>query len=303
MTKLKFLFHGFDGMDYNSLNARLDDLPHFHRMVKQYHSMKLTSVYKSTAPSWQGMYTGKSPDQYWKSPPKIWEVMALNNYKVGVMNMPATFPPSRIAKGFMISGFPVVLGKPITFPKRIATKKFNENYCADIIFKVMPSDYAYDGAGGWRSTIQNAGIEAIMKTLEQIESYRTELAIELVNKYKVDILFYQQTFIDHLIHVWGMDKQLLPPIYALADKHFSKLYNKLKPKKFMVVSDHGMADNARHSESAVYLSNIDPFANISKDNGVINEVDIFGIMVGHFGLEIPSNFKASKESGEQFQMW
>jgi predicted AlkP superfamily phosphohydrolase/phosphomutase len=102
-------------------------LPHFRQLMRLGMWGRLRStVPPSSAPAWSSLATGKNPGKHGiftfvlrksdgytiqsvsgghrKATP-LWRILDRQGFRVGVVNMPMTYPPNRLEHGFMISGF------------------------------------------------------------------------------------------------------------------------------------------------------------------------------------------------------
>jgi len=118
-------------------------LPTFSKLIKNGASGKLRStIPPTTAPAWLSFVTGKNPgklgifDFVEREPntyrtklvnfqsthcKSIWEILSDKGKKVGVFNVPTTFPPKKV-NGFIVSGWPIPQGAVFTYPGDLQQK-------------------------------------------------------------------------------------------------------------------------------------------------------------------------------------
>jgi predicted AlkP superfamily phosphohydrolase/phosphomutase len=142
----RVLIIGLDGAEWNVLEPWLADgtLPHLSSLRQRGVSGNLvSSVPPLSAPAWSNLMTGKRPGKHGvfhfvnvfdesqeaepqvvnarsiKSP-TIWDVLAHCDRKVGVINVPMTYPP-RPVNGFLITGLLTPRNAPVfTYPEELA---------------------------------------------------------------------------------------------------------------------------------------------------------------------------------------
>jgi predicted AlkP superfamily phosphohydrolase/phosphomutase len=140
MRKNKALIIGLDSADPGLIETWIDQLPNFKKLfVEGCHGKLSSTIPPVTCPAWISFATGKNPGTLgaydwqdfqpphepglpnWKVPGhlKIWQMLGNAEYKVGVVNVPLTYPPEAV-NGFMIGGFPVPPGaKDYAYPPQL----------------------------------------------------------------------------------------------------------------------------------------------------------------------------------------
>ncbi len=123
----RLLIIGWDGADWRILRPMMADgyLPNLTELTKRSAVGELLSTQPAvTGPAWSSFMTGKSPARHgllsWQRPlneslerpwvnaselqgPTIWELLSRAGLRLGVLNVPLTFPPPRI-RGELIAG-------------------------------------------------------------------------------------------------------------------------------------------------------------------------------------------------------
>ena len=134
----KVILIGLDGATFRILRPLIDAgvMPNVARFIEGGASGPLMSTHPPvTCPAWPTMYTGVNPakhgvfsftcrDKNGGSPhtaslvdvkaPAVWELLGAAGHRVGVMNVPITFPAQPV-NGFMLSGFPAPGSSPGTW--------------------------------------------------------------------------------------------------------------------------------------------------------------------------------------------
>lgn len=142
---MKVLVIGLDGATPNFLMrwAREGKLPTFARIIENGVSGKLRSTIPPvTCPAWLSFMTGKNPGKlgvfdfidrkagtykvevvdFQKISSKyVWDVLSEKGKKVGVFNVPTTFPPKEV-NGFIVAGWPVPQSAIYTYPNGLQSE-------------------------------------------------------------------------------------------------------------------------------------------------------------------------------------
>src|SRR6266567_2926023 len=132
---------GLDSASPQLIDKWIDRLPNLKRLSEQgVHGVLESIVPPSSVPAWQCFATGKNPAKignlgfiyigrnlqimHGKTTPDmgcIWDVCSQAGLRVGVFNVPGTYPPYPV-NGFMVSGFPVQPGKAWSYPANLMKK-------------------------------------------------------------------------------------------------------------------------------------------------------------------------------------
>ena len=145
MKSKKVLVIGLDGATPGLLFrwAKEGKLPFFAEIMKNGVSGKLRStIPPASCPAWLSFMTGKNPgklgifgfidqkmgtydmeveDFQSVSSESVWEILGKKGKKVGVFNVPTTFPPKEV-NGFIVAGWPIPRASTYTFPKDLQSK-------------------------------------------------------------------------------------------------------------------------------------------------------------------------------------
>lgn len=241
-------------------------LPGFNRLIGEGTSGDLlSSIPPVTAPAWTSFMTGKNPGKhnlfdfvehmngsyeisYTNSSSRcsdtIWRILSDSGKKVGVINIPMTFPPEDI-NGFFISGLDTPdENSDFVYPREIR-KKLEEIF-GKIMLDIrhlshMDSDRVRD---------------KVIEELEALEEQRKNISLYLLKNYDVDvfmIVFNATDQVQH--HFWHyMDKshplhdpeghrkygEAIYKIYKKIDKNMLDIFEALgNDVVYIVMSDHG----------------------------------------------------------------
>jgi len=150
------------GVDCASMELLLrwkNDLPNLGEMMRNGVYGRLEStIPPATSPAWNCIFTGKNPgkigiyDLYmfpfyrgkdvmvtnytYQDSPSLWDILGAHGKRVGIMNVPTTFPPKKV-NGFMVSGgllLPLFSDAQYTYPPEL--KAEIETICPG--FEVLP---------------------------------------------------------------------------------------------------------------------------------------------------------------------
>ena len=241
MRKSKVLVVGIDGATWSLIKPWADEgkLPTFRRLLKNGAWGELrSSIPYMTYPAWKCYSTGKNPGKlgvYWFlsldfknrrivthsslsfKADEFWDYLGRRGFKVGIINMPTTYPPKRI-NGFMISGFGASNEDIYTTPsslKKELEEKFN--------YQVNPSRW-----------IKYHSTEAL-EDLEELILSRFRVAQRFISK--VDFLHLTIFFVDNIQHYFWNDKKILLRFYQKIDKNLGRLVQ--SADIVFLMSDHG----------------------------------------------------------------
>lgn len=269
----KVLVIGLDGATFRVLRplAERGLLPNLARLMAEGTSGTLLSTIPPvTAPAWSSFMTGVNPGAHglfnWQKPwrkgegrqwvtgrdiraPKIWQLLGSQGKRVGIINLPLTYPPEPV-NGFMISGLltPKKQGK-FTYPPDLQTKveKISEGYILDV--DIMEGD---------RHLTTLSGMNRLLDELDQATQKRTQVALALAEEYQPDVLILVYEAPDRIQHgLWRYSAESHPSAasgeeqakYQRVAETFRRLDESLgqllswadDETAVFVVSDHGFA--------------------------------------------------------------
>jgi len=244
MARRKILVLGIDGGTLPLIEEWIDEgeLPTFSKVIKGGASGLLeSSLPYTTFPAWKCYSTGRNPGKlgvYWflefdrdmrdikvnsslsfKSD-EYWDILGYRGFKVGIINMPTTYPPKRV-NGFMISGFGASNSSYYTYPKSLKyeiEEKFD--------YKVNPYKW-----------ITSHGRDALNEYERLIKS-RFEV-LKHYHKY-MDLLHLTIYLTDNIQHFYWSDRDTLLRFYKLLDYEIGEILDMFDI--VFIMSDHGFTD-------------------------------------------------------------
>jgi predicted AlkP superfamily phosphohydrolase/phosphomutase len=272
---MKTLIIGIDGATFNILLPMIKkgQLPNISKMLNNGVYGDLRSIFPPiTFPAWTSMKTGKNPakhgvfdflrgipytsennceisiaDQKEKS---FWKILSENNYKVGVINVPATYPPEKV-NGVFISGFGTpTLNSEFTYPSQI--KKEIIKNCK----------FEFDIIEQRKNGKEKQFIKKITKTTKKI----TKTILYILEKNNFDFLMINYMAVDQTQHFfYGYRDEnhplydekkshygsVIDDIYKLIDEQIGIILSKIsEDTNIFLVSDHGFGPYLK----SVYLN-------------------------------------------------
>lgn len=241
---MKGLVIGLDGAEWRLIKPWIDEgrLPTFKRLVEGGSWGELiSSLPPVTFPAWKCYSTGKNPGKlgvfWWADVDfeggklilhdstsfksyEFWDYMGSENIKVGIINMPSTYPPKRV-NGFMIAGFPATDRSEYTYPpelKEKLKKRFE--------YRINPKHHIH--------VYRKEALDEISELIEK----RFEVAREYINK--VDFLHLTIFYLDDVQHFFWKRKELILEFYQTIDSRISELIDLMGPEVYLfIMSDHG----------------------------------------------------------------
>lgn len=181
----------------------------------------------------------------------IWELAEKKNLKVGIMNVPTTYPAPKV-NGFFVSG----AGGGLYSVKGIPREMCDSEKTLDILKK---KEYIID------LRFKPSGIEDIdilFKKLEEMLLKRTESFIDLSKKENPElaflvfrapsVIFYlAMSEIEYKYNkIWN---NKMEHFFELFDDNLKKIFNELNPENFIITADHGMVSQKYHANYNVFL--------------------------------------------------
>ena len=256
---MKLLIIGIDGATFDLVKpwAEAGYLPNLARLMDNGVYANLASTLPPvTSPAWPTFMTGCNPGKHgvfdFIQPsganysmvnstlirqPTIWQRLSEAGYRVGVLNVPITYPPQPL-NGFLVSGIPSPLSGEIC-------------YTADLISRYQKEFGEYRTA----PNIQyKSGTEAeYIKDIYDLIRAQGDWALGLMSKEPWDVLMVHFIALDIMKHaLWRfMDKNhprhestpfehAIRDGYKLVDQYIGRMLARLPEKAVvLVMSDHG----------------------------------------------------------------
>ena len=268
MKKKKLIVIGIDSATFDIIGpmTRAGKLPNLSRLMSDgAHGPLKSTVPPVTPPAWVSLMTGKNPGKHgvfdFYVPPSygyerptlnarhikaktIWRILSDMGLKVGVINLPMTYPPEEV-NGFMIPWFQSYAHDrgDFTYPpdimlelqKRFANCRLN---CSDL------------------ESLYTTNLDRFLEGWREVFRIKEELMLYFMENKEWDVfmpVFYSIDTMQH--HFWKFyDKDhpmydaalakkyggVIPEFYERIDSAIGKILNKLdEDTPVIVVSDHG----------------------------------------------------------------
>jgi predicted AlkP superfamily phosphohydrolase/phosphomutase len=253
----KVVIIGLDGAPFGVIQrlAEEDILPNIKKLIEEGAFGPLMSSYLPETPiAWTSIVTGKNAGKHgvydWgeraegsydigvslshscKEPP-LWEIIGEEGKKVGIFNVPLTYPPKPL-NGFLVSGFDTPSTKVcFTYPDSLSDE-----------IRSQIKDYVLAEREAYTRGKERSYVDDILYVLEKKEA----AALYLIDRYDVDFSLYVFMEIDHLHHkLWRLleegseeGRRLFQEVYQKMDETVGKIVNRFDEETtFILVSDHG----------------------------------------------------------------
>lgn len=214
---------GLDGADWNLITPWIErgDLPNLKAFLEKAAVGDLTTVYPILSPvCWTSAVTGVNPGKhgifdFQKEDPDggdplietatnrraqpIWVLLSEAGYRVGVMNVPMTYPPDPV-RGKMISGFPFPSGDVnFTYPPELQEKL---------------GDYPLDYLG---MGMQHRTPDQMYADFLKGQEARAEVAVDWLKSGRYDFLWLVFTGTDKVQHFFWKDMDPNHPRHTAVD--------------------------------------------------------------------------------------
>ncbi|MCI4624464.1 MAG: alkaline phosphatase family protein [Candidatus Magnetoovum sp. WYHC-5] len=260
---------GIDSATFDVINPLMarGELPNLLKLVQNGCSGALHSTFPPvTPPAWVSFMTGKNPGKHgvfdFYAPPMygydrpvlnanyikaktLWAILSEQGKKVGVINVPITYPPERV-NGFIVPG--IQYGIDI---------KDNFTYPSNLIDKIFAKFGTYDVAYGNLMGVYSHELDNYIKQWEILHNIREKVILSLMDEYEWDFfmaVFYSIDAIQHRFwkyydenhpHYDALNAKkyanVIPTFYKKIDTSIGRILDKLDSSTVvMVVSDHGM---------------------------------------------------------------
>jgi predicted AlkP superfamily phosphohydrolase/phosphomutase len=256
---MKLLIIGFDGATFDLIKPWVEEghLPNLASIMESgVYGDLLSTLPPVTSPAWPTFMTGCNPGKHgvfdFIQPhgdnftlvnatrirqPTIWQRLSDAGYRVGVMNVPVTYPPAKI-NGFIIGGLLSPKTGQISEPANL----FDDHKPAYGPYRVAPN------------VQYKPGIEAeFVEDLYDLIHTRGQWALRLMDTNPVDVLMVHFIAMDVMKHaLWrfmdhdhprfeqGPYEHAIRDGYRLVDDYIGRIMAKLPPEATtLVMSDHG----------------------------------------------------------------
>jgi predicted AlkP superfamily phosphohydrolase/phosphomutase len=265
----KVLVIGLDGASFNVLRPMIGKgiLPNLAELIQGGVSGELESTLPpTTAPAWGSFMTGKNPGKHglfdWRKPfdkslqrvtinathirsKKLWNIIGACGKKVGVVNVPLTYPPEEV-KGYLVSGMLTPsLDSDFTYPSDLKQqlREAVGEYVIDVDVTLIRA---------------KRDIEGFLREFQKATLKREEVVNYLFSKQRFDffmVVFIMPDRIQHLLWDYVSDRPLTIGIdraefqkrhdkvwecYRMLDEVIGRLLEKVdRDTTVFILSDHG----------------------------------------------------------------
>lgn len=256
---MKLLIIGFDGATFDLIHPWVEEgyLPNLGALMQGgVHGDLLSTLPPVTSPAWPTFMTGCNPGKHgvfdFIEPhgdnftlvnatrirqPTIWQRLSDAGYRVGVMNVPVTYPPAKI-NGFIIGGLLSPKTGQVSEPEDLLRRY--ESECGP--YRVAPN------------VQYKPGIESeFINDLYDLIHTRGKWALKLMEEERSDVLMVHFIAMDVMKHaLWrfmdrnhprfepGPYEHAIRDGYRLVDEYIGRLMEKLPgDATTLVMSDHG----------------------------------------------------------------
>jgi len=246
----RVLIVGLDGGTFKKLRPWLlgKDLPLLSKLYAEGCHAQLRTFFPTLSPlEWACFYTGKAPGKLglfalshvedlresqksWRvidstaiEAKSLWRILGDEGIRVGVVNIPATYPPEKI-NGFLISGYLTPnSAKDFFYPESLAHDL--EGYRIESEFEYMPD--------------KNIETGRLLADLQAVAEQRNKAIVSILQHEQISFLALNVKEVDTLQHVFWEDDLTLLKFMKLVDQLLSDLVAKFRPTHVFVMSDHG----------------------------------------------------------------
>jgi predicted AlkP superfamily phosphohydrolase/phosphomutase len=273
-TQMKVLVFGMDGATWDILRPLVESgrTPTLARMVREGATGPLASTIHPHSPTaWSSFLTGANPGRHGifdftrrkpgsydievvstrtRGGKAIWQILSEKGIRCGVLNVPMTYPPEKVA-GYFVSG--VFTSEPFgsfTYPRTIL----------DELKEVLGHAYLVDAhrrefeKGGFDP--DPAELRAFLTEINEVEKDRTDASLYLIRKYDPQFVVHVATSTDRAQHTYwqfidparpAYDPQhefrdAIASTYVAADAELKRLWEAMgEDTTVIVMSDHGGA--------------------------------------------------------------
>ncbi len=253
----KVVVIGLDGAPFSLVHQWAEEgiLPNLQQLIRKGAFGPLLSSYLPETPiAWNSIVTGKNAGKHgvydWGErtkgsydirvtvshscqEPTVWDLIGEEGKKVGVFNVPLTYPPKPV-NGFLVSGFDTPSTKVcFTYPESLSDE-----------IRSQIQNYVLLNQEPYTRGTEKKYVDGLLDSLEKKEA----AALYLMDRYDLDFSIYVFMELDHLHHkLWRLVEERSPEglelfqkVYRRMDETVGKIVHRCKEETtVVVVSDHG----------------------------------------------------------------
>ena len=256
---MKLLIVGIDGATFDLVRpwAQEGHLPNLARLMADGVSADLASTLPPvTSPAWPTFMTGCNPGKHgvfdFIQPtgadvslvnstkirqPTIWHRLSAAGFKVGVLNVPVTYPPQEI-NGFMITGILSPKSAQICYPEDLIAR-----------YRNRLGDYRVAPEVQFKHGIEDAYVEDIYDLIRVHGDWALALMenepwdVLMVHFIALDIMMHamwRHMDVNHPHHEPGPHKHAIREGFRLVDEYVGRMLKRVpQDTSVVVMSDHG----------------------------------------------------------------
>lgn len=256
--KMEVLVIGLDGAPYHLLEKVSKRMPTLANLMNNGSYGILTSTIPALSLlAWPVFYTGKNPGKIGvyvtrlvresveevKLPtshdvkaPAIWEILSNHKKKVGVVNIPVTYPPKPV-NGFLITGF---LTPPssddFVYPAELKTDLGEYTIDLDVLTedKKLPE--------------RDVDKSVLLQKQYDITEKRAATCLRLIRNHQPDFFIVNFKGLDNMQHLFWHKQDVIVEFYERLETLLKQFIDTIKPKNTVIMSDHGF-----HARSTKYF--------------------------------------------------
>lgn len=270
---MKLLIIGIDGATFDLILPWVDagQLPNLGRLIGNgIHGQLASTLPPVTSPAWPTFMTGCNPGKHGVfdfiqptgsdfslvnaskiQQPTIWQRLSAAGYRVGVLNVPVTYPPQPL-NGFMISGILSPKGGQICYPADLISR-----------YKDQLGDYRIAPNIQFKPGIEDEYIEDIRGLIHA----HGQWALRLMEDEPWDVMMIHFIALDIMMHaLWrfmdhthpryqpGPYEHAIRDAYQLVDEYIGRMLDLIPDDvTVMVMSDHGFGPLRNIVNLNIYL--------------------------------------------------
>jgi len=261
---MKVLVIGLDGAPYHLLAKVREKMPTLANLMDNGSYGILTSTIPALSLlAWPVFYTGKNPGKIGvyvtrlvrdsveevKLPtshdvkaPAIWEILSDRKKKVGVVNIPVTYPPKPV-NGFLISGF---LTPPssddFVYPPELKSDLHEYTIDLDVLTedKKLPE--------------RDVDKSLLLQKQYDITQKRAATCLRLIRDHRPDFFIVNFKGLDNMQHLFWHKQDVIVKFYEKLDVLLTQFIDTIKPENTVIMSDHGFeARSTKYFHINTYL--------------------------------------------------